>query len=177
MAEEDSFDKLFGKLTITDKKENLDPFDQLFNNVPNQTQKKGSVLSVKNNSSLSPDVSVPEDDNSTENVLFSSFSKTNVKTKSGKSRIFRPKTKSHRAKSVRSARTKSEAAVKVHVHDETLDVKMILAESVQSPPPAGSSLTDLSPMTSTPMLVKSKPQLFSGNTYHAIIKSSKTNFI
>ena len=68
VAQEDSFDKLFNKLTITDKKENLDPFDQLFNNVPNQTKKKGSILSVKNHSSLSPDLSVPEEEESTENV-------------------------------------------------------------------------------------------------------------
>ena len=180
MAEEDSFDKLFGKLTITDKKENLDPFDQLFNNVPNQTQKKGSVLSVKNHSSLSPDLSVPEEDNSTENVLFSSFSKTSLKTKSGKSRVFKPKTKSHRVKS--ATRTKSEAAVKVHVHDETLDVKMIFADSVQSPLPTGSSLAHLSPgsinfgwstslATSTPLVSKSQPQ--GRKSFRETIKSFK----
>ena len=185
-TEADQLDSLFDKLTITDKKENVDPFDQLFNNLPNKTEKKSEIRAKNQNFS---DVSLPEEDDSSEDVLFSSFSKTNLKAKSGPPRVFKPKTKSHRAKSVRSARTKSEASVKVPVHDETLDVKMIFSESVQSPLPAGSSLTDLSPSsvnfgrsmsklaTSTPMLVKSKPQLFSGNTYHAIIKSSKTNFI
>ena len=170
VAEDDNFDQLFGKLTIADKKENVDPFDQLFKNVPNQTKKKGSEIGFNHHSSLTPDVSVAEEDNSTEDVLFSSFSKTKLKAKSGHSRVFKPKTKSHRAKSVKSVRTKSEASVKVH--DETLDVKMIFAESVQSPMalPAVSSLTDLSPSsvnfgrsmsklaTSTPLLSKSKPQ-------------------
>ena len=166
VTEEDNFDKLFEKLTIADKKENVDPFDQLFKNVPNQTKKKGSEISFNNHSSLTPDVSVPEEEDSTANVLFSSFSKTNLKAKPGNSRVFKPKTKSHRAKSGRSAsaRTKSEASAKVRVHDETLDVKMIFSESVQSPmptpavkmifsesvqsplpTPAISSLTDISP--------------------------------
>ena len=171
MTEEENFDKLFEKLTIADKKENVDPFDQLFKNVPNQTKKKGSEISFNNNSSLTPDASVPEEDDDTENALFSSFSKNNLKAKS---RVFKPKTKSHRAKSGRSAsaRTKSEASVKVSVHDETLDVKMIFAESHQSPLPttAVSSLTDISPSsvnfgrsintlaTSTPLFSKYKPQ-------------------
>ena len=170
----DNLDSLFDKLTITDKKENVDPFDQLFNNVPNKIEKKPEEIRLKNQSSSTPNVSLPEEEDSSENVLFSSFSKTNLKAKSGPPRVFKPKTKSHRAKSVKSARTKSEASVKVQAHDETLDVKIIFAETVQSPLPGGSSLTDLSPSsvnfgrsmsklaTSTPLVVKSKPQLFSG---------------
>ena len=146
----------------------MDPFDQLFHNVPNEAKKKGTEVSFENQSSSTPDVSVPEEDDGTENVLFSSFSKTNVKAKPGKSGVFKTKTKSHRAKSVRSAKTKSEASVKVH--DETLDVKMIFADSLKSPLPSGSSLTDLSPSminfgrsmsqlaTSTPLVSRSKPQ-------------------
>ena len=168
----DNLDDLFEKLTITDKKENVDPFDQLFDNVPNinKTQKKGEEIRLKNQNSSTPNVSLPEEDD----VLFSSFSKTTLKAKSGPARVFKPKTKSHRAKSVRSAKTKTKSKSEAQVHDETLDVKMIFAESVQSPLPTGSSLTDLSPSsvnfgrsmsqlaTSTPLVVKSVPQLFSG---------------
>ena len=157
------------KLTVKDKKENNDPFDQLLENVPNKTVKMGSSNQMKSNV-FSPEVSGEEDSSLTrsDGGLFASFSKENLNPKSV---LVRPK--SNRRRTTKPKKTKTKVPEKKKVHDDTLDVKIIFAKDAASPLPLATRSAFMENsitfersrlVSSTPVLLKPKTTLSSGRT-------------
>ena len=155
------------KLTVKDKKENNDPFDQLLENVPNKAVKMGSFNQMKSNV-FSPEVSGEEDSSLTrgDGGLFASFSKENLNPKSV---LVRPK--SNRRRTTKPKKTKTKVPEKKKTHDDTLDVKIIFAKDAASPLPLATRSAFMENsitfersrlVSSTPVLLKSKSTLSSG---------------
>ena len=148
------------KLSVKDKKENIDPFDQLFEKVPNKTENKKTTIIAKEVFS-SPEVSITtgEEDSLTDGGLFSSFSKK----KPVLSRVYtRKPVKTSKA----TLKPKAPRPVKPPerdrdvLHDETCDARIVFAEDSPAPACAVSSLTSfLSPQFERSRLVSSTPVL------------------
>ena len=169
------------KLSVKDKKENIDPFDQLFTNIPNKAERKPLANKVEVSFS-SPEVCLDGNDSNsiTDCGLFSSFSKDKKKAESGTPVLIRPK--NYRRRTTKTSKTKRQTkTVSRKVHDDTLDVKIVYAQDVMSPP-AASTLTNLTPsscsidfgrsrlVSSTPMINRSKAPLSSGRTLMSVVE-------